>query len=555
MVEEIRLGPLGVGEVRALIEAESQQATDEIQDELIRGSEGNPLIALELARSNGVDGSVPRTLSDVVMARLTALDEDVATVIRWATVLEHGPVRILARACSNEVVDFVATLDTAIRYHFIDASDDAAGGHYSMGHTLIQRIVYESISPVKRSAMHTVLAELLGEDRDSADRSSVITYHAIRADRPDLAARALVTGARECAVLGVVDEAAKLADGALKLVPRLQPAAAVAVELEALLVLAQVRKPRSSANFVTRLTELGMDSLGRDRTDLAHRAFQAAANLRWEAGDGGAGYGLARQAWQVGRTGTPSERVKSSAFMAMCLVLNEKQLSDAQAIVHEAETVARAEQPMNEPVELGLARGLLHLHAGRFDEARRDAIDSRTLAKLAKATVFEALSLQLRMQLEYAAGQRSACMEAAEQLEALAPQIREGGEDALAKAARALVADDLDSDRAILTAATDRLAKLDDKRRLAWVANRWAHRERIEGHGGEARRLAELALEASLAVEAISEAGIAACELLAVAMLDASSPIYAETENTLAEIEARSSLSFEARRLIEEVTS
>lgn len=552
LVEEITLRALDEGALHELIRAAAPSVSPA---PVASQSEGNPLIALEMARAGGCDAEVPRTLADLVLGRLGTLPEPTGALVRWASVCVRGSRMMLETLCADDVPDFVNALEAATRYELLRVSTGAQGdGGFEMGHALIQRIVYDSISEVRRAAMHRAVAELLSRRHHHQNRGSVIAYHATRADRPDLAIRALIHGAEGCTAIGAAPEAADLADRALALLDRVPPALALQLELDALVVLAQVRRPPKPAEFVRRLTELGLAALDHDRPRDAHRAFHTASNLRWEAGSSSDGYGLARQAWHASRSGSVEQRVQGSSFMAMCLVLMEKQLPDAQTILQEAEALARSSEGVPEPAELAIARGLLHLHAGRLDEARRDATDARLLARMSKRGLFEAMALQTTVQIEHVDERTAEATAAANELLELSKRIREGGEGALASAVIALGLTDDAERRAALEAALQRLQELDDKRRLAWVANRWARDERRRGDRGEARRLATIALEAARAVAAKSEAAIASSELMVGAALADDDDAYSEAEQALADLEAEGSLSAEARAIVRELT-
>lgn len=553
IVEELRLPPLDAQALRSLVAAESPS---DAVDRLVADSAGNPLLALEMARSNLVEGAVPRTLADLVLTRLSGLPASTRALVRWAAVMEWGPIAALQDACCEEVVDFVGAFETAARYGLVRLEPALNGSDsFAMAHSLIQRVVYENVSALRRAAMHRTAAEVLSKKPQGASRTSTIAYHASRADRPDLAARALIDGALDAAALGAVREAGELADRSLELLPRLEPEVASSVELGALLVLAQVRRPAEPARFVTRLTELGLAALDQRRTEEARRAFHAASHLRWEAGASHEGYGLARQAWHAAGAGDAAQRTRASSLMALCLALMEKQLPDAQALVHEAEALAQVDKSVPEPTELVLARGLLHFHAGRISEARRDATDAQLLARMSHNLLQEASALQMLLQLEHVSHQPQASSAAAQTLLSLSSKMREGGEGALAAAGLSLAEEDLGLARVGLEKALTQLGRLDDKRRRAWVANRWAHRERLSGSAEAALGLARSALESALAVEAWSEAAIAACELMATALLMSDDQSYVEAEAVLADCEARGTLSYEARRLIEETTT
>lgn len=546
VVLEMRLRPLDPAAMLKLVAAQAPNASAE---RVVDESAGNPLLAIELAHAGDTTSAMPRTLSDLVLARLASLPEDTRALVRWAAVVERGPVAALEAACAGEVRGIVDALENATRYRLVHFGQ----GSFEMEHALIQRVVYDSISPVRRAAMHQRVAEVSSEGPLAAERASVVAYHAGRANRLDLAARALIRGAERCVTMGAAREAAALADRALAVAPQLDPETALEIELDALLALAQVRRPDDPASFVARLTELGLAALERGRAEEARRAFNSASHLRWDAGSPADGYGLARRALVASREGDADQRVRGTSLVALCCALMETQLPEARSLVQEAEALSRAKGQGAEPAELALARALLHFHAGRLDEARRDAEDARTLARVEKSLLREAAALELTAQLELGAGQKRAAAAAGRALCEIASRIREGGEGTLGAAVVALSRDRIDDARADFCDAISRLQALDDKRRLAWVANRAARWERVEGDPGGARRLAALALDAARAVEAFSESAIAAAELMAAAGDD--DDAYGEAEETLARLEASGALSHEARRWIDDATT
>lgn len=550
LVEELALRPLDRDALLALVQAEAPTAG---LWPVLAESGGNPLLALEMARAARSGELVPRGLSDLVLSRISGLAAPAASLVRWAAVLERGSVDVLEEVCREQVAGFVDALETAARYAFVNV--DASGASFWMSHAGVQRVIYDDISAVRRASMHRrAIAALESHARD-ADASALIAHHAARAERPDLAARAYLEGARSSARVGGKTEAAALAERALGLLSQLGPEDALGVELGARLVLTEVHRAEQPAAVVARLTELGLLALERGRAEDARRAFHAASALRWEAGTARDGYGPARQAWQASRAGSQLGQARASSMMALCLALMEKQLPDAQAIVHEAEALAKGEPGATEPVELMLARGALHLHAGRWSEARRDGADARVLARAAHNGLQEAGALQMSMQVEYAAGEAEAAREAARALAQVCQRIREGGEAPLAAACLALLEPDLASARPDLERTLELLRQLDDKRRLAWAANRWARREHEQGNASAARALGGRALAAAQAVEAWSEVAIAACELMTAAAGDGDDAGFAEAEALLAETEAERTLSAEARAAIERATS
>lgn len=551
-VEEITLGPLDPAAIRELVEAVSPGRPLESP---VRDSAGVPLMALEMARCPPGADMLPRSLADLVASRLATLPDGTQALVRWAAVLEQGPLEILEAAAGTDVPDFVEALEIAARYRLLRVDPSFEGrGTFRMDHALVSRVVYESISPLRRATMHRVVAEAMSEGHLTTDLSAAIAHHAGRADRPDLAARALVRGGVRSAVIGSVREAREFAERALSLVSRLDPTVALALEIDARCLLLELHRPPSPGEWVSRLTALGLDALGQAQSSLASRAFQAAGRLRWETGAERDGYGIARQALRASSGAEAFERVRGRSMVALCLALMEKDLSDAHAIIHEAEALARSEGRGDEPAELALARALLQFHAGRVDEALRDATDARTLARLEHFAVREASALQLVTQIELYAGRMGDAVTHARELADLATRIREGSEAEIARAVLALAEPSLERTQAGLRAIVDRLRLLDDKRALAWVANRWAARERADGTPEAAAALAEDALHAALAVEAFSEAAIAACGVMLAAVARDDDDAFVAAEEKLTELEAQSTVSEEARRLIRTAT-
>jgi hypothetical protein len=117
-VEEIRLEPLGEQAIAALV---GSDVPAERLAQLASESGGNPLIALEMARAGG-SADVPRTLADLVLARVDALPPDAAALVRWAAVFERGPLALLEQAATAQVSGFLDAMETAVRYSLLRSS-------------------------------------------------------------------------------------------------------------------------------------------------------------------------------------------------------------------------------------------------------------------------------------------------------------------------------------------------------------------------------------------------------------------------------------------------
>lgn len=543
-VEELRLAPLDAASTRQLV---AEVAPAEALDAVVQQSGGVPLIALALAHHPATDGSLPPTLADLVTARVAQLSAPARALVRWAAVLEQGALALLERLCAAECDDFVGACEMAARYELIRIETPEGGRpRFRMGHALVREAIDAAISEVRRAAMHRAIAEAMTQAQPSQAQATLIAHHAARAGDPSLAAAALVRGASRAAALGAPAEALALLDRAFTFIAELETTDALPLEIDALALQLQLRLPSDPAAVAAHLTRLGLAAVGLGATELASRAFHAAGRLRWDVGEGQGGCVSARQAWHAAAGGTAAQRVRGGSMLALCLVLLEKDLPEAHALVVEAEALATTERP----AELVLARAQLHAHAGHIEEARQDLEDARTLARVEGQALREASALLLKVRLECLAGDRERMVAAALELRQLAQHLRAGSEAPFADAALALAEPELDLARPKLAEASERLHALDDKRLLAWVLDRWARRERTARRFDDAAALARRALHAARAVESRNEAALAACELMTCAQLREHDEDYAAGETVLAELEAQGSLSSEARAAI-----
>ncbi|WP_319017958.1 ATP-binding protein [Mycolicibacterium baixiangningiae] len=169
-------------------------------------SDGNPLYALELARSLGdsatlSDVPLSGTLAEVVRKRVGALDPDLQEVLLAAACVARPTVELVARACDRAVDDAASILEVAEGKGIVGLE----GHHVRFTHPMLGRAVYTGAASARRRATHRRLARIV--------------------DEPELKARHLALGAvtGDPSTLGALDEAAESA--------RMRGAPAAAAEL------------------------------------------------------------------------------------------------------------------------------------------------------------------------------------------------------------------------------------------------------------------------------------------------------------------------------------
>ena len=130
----------------------------------IEVSGGNPFYAIELARTidervPGVETSLPRTLAEVVRARIGNLDPDVHDALLAASCMSAPTVELVSHATISDDDRVVALLELAESKGVI-AID---GNRIHFAHPLLARGVYTEATPGQRRTMHRRLAEIVDE--------------------------------------------------------------------------------------------------------------------------------------------------------------------------------------------------------------------------------------------------------------------------------------------------------------------------------------------------------------------------------------------------------
>lgn len=164
-VNRIRLNPLTVADLHAAVSARLRRPFSRPTiGRIHQVSGGNPFYAIELARAiddraTGIDATLPRTLSEVVSARIGSLEPDVHEALLAASCLAAPTVELVAAATRTEDEELVELLETAESKGII-AID---GNRIRFSHPLLARGVYTQAPPGRRRAMHRRMADLVDE--------------------------------------------------------------------------------------------------------------------------------------------------------------------------------------------------------------------------------------------------------------------------------------------------------------------------------------------------------------------------------------------------------
>jgi DNA-binding CsgD family transcriptional regulator len=213
-VNRIRLHPLGIHDLHVAISARLRRPFSRpTMGRIHEVSGGNPFYAIELARAiaeraPGVETSLPRTLSDVVRARLSGLDSDVQDALLAASCLATPTVELVSSATINDDDRLIELLESAESKGII-AID---GNRIHFAHPLLARGVYTEAAPGQRRTMHRRLADIVDEPEL---RARHLALAATSGDQVTL--RALDAAAESARFRGAPAAAAELMDLAIGL--------------------------------------------------------------------------------------------------------------------------------------------------------------------------------------------------------------------------------------------------------------------------------------------------------------------------------------------------
>jgi DNA-binding NarL/FixJ family response regulator len=165
------VGPLERDDLRKLLRLVVSAVSKPTLDRISEVSGGNPLYAIELARSlprkeAGSPGELqlPASLTAAIASRLDTQPPEVRLLTR--TLAVSGSARIEELRSSVGTADLDAALEAATRSGLLVVDDDL---QVSFAHPVVGSVEYDTMSPLERSALHATLADQV-QDPDAKAR-------------------------------------------------------------------------------------------------------------------------------------------------------------------------------------------------------------------------------------------------------------------------------------------------------------------------------------------------------------------------------------------------
>ena len=518
VLEERLLGPLDEAATAALV-AVVAPAADGAR--VYAQCAGHPLFAIEVARALASgEERLPGSLAGLVRQRVERLAPEAVEVLRWASVLGEGfDVERLRTLCGLELERLLAGLESLERDGLLRSAPGGGGGSV-FAHEVVRRAVYGEISLQRRRLMHLRVARQLeplcaANDLFAAD----LARHAAQADEPGLAVRACIAAGRRSLRLFASEDALELARQGRRHAESLAEPERTQRLLELQQLELGARRPADPATVAAEIEQLAESALDQGSPEHARLGYHLLAWLHWEEGLWSEARRDTLRSELVSRAGDEREQVVAMAETARCLAMIERDLPQAEALLHEAR--ARCVRTGVRPAAIADGTGMLRLHEGRLAEAAELFEQARQQARREGDRMAEFQALEHLVGVHQQRGAWDAAWRHCDELVALGEKLRGGSEAPSARAAFALTRCARGDARAgeALDAALQELRLVDAKQRLAFTLTRAAELALERGDAVLARQQAEEALrlsdllgrpsEALLAGAALARAGLA----------------------------------------------
>jgi hypothetical protein len=516
LLSEVRLGPLSPAETEELLRPVAP-GVDAAR--VYAESGGNPLFALEAARTPHRRDEVPPTLSELVRERLERLPAEAAHLLRWAAVLgQNFSVDRLLRLAATEEAAAVKGLEVLERHALIQAADHTRepGGAYAFSHDVVRKAVYGDLSAPRRRLMHQRVAALLEALPAADENAAEMAHHAELAGNDSLAARACVAAGRLCLRVFANTEAEAFVRRGLRHAEVALDPERVTLQLELKQIAVAARRPEQIDETARDIQRLAEEAMVLGAVKHARLGFHMVSWLRWEHGEWSDAQRFMLEAERVSRGSDNRERIVAMAEAARCLALLQRDLGQAEALLLEAGAASR--QLGFEPLAIADGLGMLRLHQGQFDEAR-DLFEKARATALRESDhdgEFQALAHLVVLEIERERWREAGAL--ADGLSAIAAKLRGGSERPFARALAALcVRAENRGGENELEESIEALRTADAKHRLAFVLTRAAELDLHRGDAGSAHARAAEALKMGEVLEAPSEIAHATALLIRAA--------------------------------------
>ena len=366
--------------------------------------------------------------------------------------------------------------------------------------------------------MHRRVAQLLHGSDDPDGRVALeVAHHASLSGDAAMAVEACISAGTRCLKVFANAEAYTHARRGLRLVEKLGAEEQIKLQIELERIRLAARWPDNPNAESQRIEALAERALDAGHQQHARLGFTLVSNLRWHEGSLGDAHRLSLRAELASRGADDHTRAIGIAETARCLVILERDLAQAEALLLEARALTERSGETAWAVYDGV--GLLRLHAGALEEAKAAFEDAWSMAKRRGNRIEEFMSLEHLVMVSIHRREPDEACKYAGQLAEIGDKLREGSEGPLGRAMLALCRYQKGDSghRVALEAAIHELREADAKQRLAFILTQAAA---IESERGDLESAAARASEAEAIgrmLDQPSESALARAVLLRIA--------------------------------------
>jgi DNA-binding NtrC family response regulator/tetratricopeptide (TPR) repeat protein len=218
---QLALPPLSLDESREVVRAVRPELDAAWAGAIARRAEGNPFFLEELAwsvdTSEGRDPRLPRTVRDVLSARIDRLPAGSQRILEAASVLgREAPLRLLEALAEGRNA-LPRDLEPLIAQEFLHEHRDSRGPIYAFKHALTREVAYDRLGLPERLRLHAIAGREIERLHAGALDTVLaeLAHHAVHAESWERAYTYLHAGALRALGASAFFEAAQLLRQAL----------------------------------------------------------------------------------------------------------------------------------------------------------------------------------------------------------------------------------------------------------------------------------------------------------------------------------------------------
>jgi DNA-binding SARP family transcriptional activator/predicted ATPase len=443
-------------------------------------SGGNPLFALEIARSRSQDRSArANNLETLICDRIHQLDDAAREFLPWAAALGRSfKLSTVAQVADYPPTKLLTAIEQLEQRSIIRPSNSLSHEMgYDFAHDIVRQVVYAQLSEPRRQLLHLQIAQKLNQQlqqQRTQDLASDIAHHAALGGDRALAASASVTAADRCLKLFAYAEALELAQQGIEHCQFLDRQTRIPLQVRLLNIcaIAGVRGDRA-AQIESEIDRLVSEAKLLGLNEAEAIGLEALMILQFNRNNFSGVHKHSLRVAEASQFATPATAALMLAHSGSCLAEIGRDAIRAEALLLEAQSLAA--RVGLEICDIFSGLGSIHRHNGRYNEARTLLQQACQLAQVQEDHWRECTYFSYLAMLELESDNPVDALPYCDRMVEVATKIEgEGSEVSVASALAALARYRLpqpNAERALeeINRAIATLQQVDAKRMLAYV--------------------------------------------------------------------------------------